>query len=200
MASFGKFFVKSFLAESIEVLSRTADTPEFGAGIETAAQLVIDSLRQNGKVLLCGNGGSAADAQHIAGEFVSRFYFDRPGLPAIALTVDSSVLTAIGNDYGYTEVFRRQVQALGQAGDVLFAISTSGSSPNILAAVKEARARSMKVVAMTGGRGQTFAAGADAAIVVSSDSTPLIQQAHIVAAHAVCAAVEAAMFADHAPR
>jgi D-sedoheptulose 7-phosphate isomerase len=159
-----------------------------------AAALVVTALRAGRKLLLCGNGGSAADAQHWAGELVSRFYYDRPGLPAIALTTDTSILTAIGNDYGYDRVFSRQVEALGQQGDVLFAISTSGNSKNVIAAIEAARARGIAVVGFTGESGGAMAGLCDLCIRIPSPSTPRIQEGHEVLGHAICAMVEAAIF------
>jgi len=164
---------------------------------ETTAQavaLVVTALQAGRKLLLCGNGGSAADAQHWAGELVSRFYYDRPGLPAIALTTDTSILTAIGNDYGYDRVFSRQVEALGQQGDVLFAISTSGNSKNVIAAIDAARARGIAVVGFTGASGGAMAGLCDLCIRIPSPSTPRIQEGHEVLGHAICAMVEAAIF------
>ncbi|HVG51576.1 MAG TPA: SIS domain-containing protein, partial [Xanthobacteraceae bacterium] len=141
-----------------------------------------------------GNGGSAADAQHIAGELLSRLYFDRSPLPAVALTTDSSVLTAIGNDYGYEDVFARQVSGLGRGGDVFVAISTSGRSPNILKAVEAAKANRMHTIAFTGNTEAPLAGMCSLALRAPTGSTPLIQQIHISAAHAICELVESAMF------
>ena len=163
-----------------------------------AAEAVTAALRRGGKLMLCGNGGSAADAQHWAGELVSRFHYDRPGLPALALTVDSSILTAVGNDYGYARVFARQVEALGRAGDVLFALSTSGNSPNVLEALAAARARDILCVGFTGARGGKMAALCDLCLRVPSESTPRIQEGHAVLGHAICAMVEAAIFPPEA--
>jgi D-sedoheptulose 7-phosphate isomerase len=163
-------------------------------GTAQAAARVVDSLRAGGKLMVCGNGGSAADAQHWAGELVSRFHYDRPGLPAIALTTDTSILTAIGNDYGYERLFARQVEALGRPGDVLFAISTSGRSPNILAALKAAKERQIVTVGFTGASGGTMRELCDICLRIPSDSTPRIQEGHEVLGHAICAMVEAAIF------
>jgi D-sedoheptulose 7-phosphate isomerase len=161
-----------------------------------AAAACVAALRAGHKILICGNGGSAADAQHWAGELVSRFHYDRPGLPAIALTTDSSILTAIGNDYGYERVFARQVEALGQAGDVLLGLTTSGRSPNILAAMRAARERGMVTIGFTGqGPGAAdLAAVSDIVIGIPSTSTPSIQEGHEVLGHAICAMIEAEMF------
>jgi D-sedoheptulose 7-phosphate isomerase len=151
-------------------------------------------LRAGGKVLFAGNGGSAADAQHIAGEFVSRLNYDRDPVAGIALTTDSSVLTAIGNDYGYEQVFARQVRGLGRAGDILVAISTSGRSPNILAAVSAAKAIGIRTVGFTGSGNGKLAECCDIALRAPSTATPLIQQIHIMAAHAICELVETTLF------
>lgn len=161
--------------------------------IAQAAQLCVAALRDGGKILFCGNGGSAADAQHWAGELVSRFYYDRPGLPAIALTTDSSILTAIGNDYGYDYTFARQVEALGREGDVLVAISTSGNSPNVLRAADAAKTRGIQVIAFTGRGGGKLAPQADLCFRMPSDETPRIQEGHEFVGHLLCALIESEM-------
>ncbi|HEV7264861.1 MAG TPA: D-sedoheptulose 7-phosphate isomerase [Falsiroseomonas sp.] len=186
--------VAGALRASARLLETMAADAALCATVEGIAALLADRLRQGRKLLLCGNGGSAADAQHWAGELVSRFHHDRPGLPAIALTTDSSILTAIGNDYGYHRVFARQVEALGAAGDVLFAISTSGNSPNVIAALEAARARGIATVGFTGRGGGAMAALCEHCVRVPSDSTPSIQEGHEVIGHAICAMVEAAIF------
>jgi D-sedoheptulose 7-phosphate isomerase len=162
--------------------------------VESVARLAIDTLKRGNKILLAGNGGSAAEAQHIAGEFVSRFNYDRPGLCAFALTVDTSVLTAIGNDYGYVNVFARQVQATGRAGDLLWVYSTSGKSPNILLAMREAKALGLRSVGFTGVHGWAEPGLADITINVPSPHTPRIQEGHAMLGHIVCSLVEAAIF------
>jgi D-sedoheptulose 7-phosphate isomerase len=166
--------------------------------VVAAAEACIHTLKNGGKLLLAGNGGSAADAQHIAGEFVSRFLFDRPGLPAIALTTDTSILTAIGNDYGYERLFARQIQALGRAGDVLIAYSTSGSSPNILAALDEARLSGLITIGFTGNRQSPMRDRCDILLDVPSSETPKIQEGHLVIGHILCGLVEQAMFGKDA--
>lgn len=158
--------------------------------IAGAAQMVIDCYKAGGKVLLIGNGGSAADAQHIAAELVGRFKSERAALPAIALTTNTSVLTALANDYGYESVFSRQLEAFAADRDVLIAFSTSGSSANILRAVEAARSRGVPVIALTGIKGVKLAKMADLAIVVPSDNTPRIQEAHITIGHILCQLVE----------
>jgi D-sedoheptulose 7-phosphate isomerase len=147
-------------------------------------------LRAGGKILLCGNGGSASDSQHIAAELVGRFVADRTPLPAIALSTDTSALTAIANDYGYREVFARQVQALGRAGDCLIGISTSGNSDNVLAAVRTAKALGIRTIGLTGRGGGALAQECEIALVVPSDVTARIQEAHIFIGHILCEQIE----------
>lgn len=162
--------------------------------IVNAAEIIIDACRKGKKVLLIGNGGSAADAQHIAAEFVGRFKLERIGLPAIALTTDTSILTALANDYGYDVVFSRQLEALANEGDVLIAITTSGTSPNILKAVEVARSKNVKVIGLTGGGGGKLKDAADLAIIVPTNNTPRIQEAHITVGHIICNLVERELF------
>lgn len=161
------------------------------ASVVECARIVVDSLRAGGKVLLFGNGGSAADAQHISAELVGRFTVDRAPLAAVALTVDTSAITAIANDYGFEHVFDRQLRALGKPGDVAFAITTSGKSESILRAVRSAKAMGMKVVGLTGGAGREFAATCDAAVIVPTRETARIQELHITVGHLICAIAEA---------
>lgn len=192
----GAAAIKADIAAARATLERMEADAALHAAAAEAAQLVLRALRRGGKLLLCGNGGSAADAQHWAAELVSRFHFDRPGLAAIALTVDSSALTGIGNDYGYERVFSRQVEALGRAGDVLFGLSTSGRSPNVLRAMEAARGLGMATVGFTGaGPGAAgLAAVSDVLVQVPSTATPAIQEGHEVLGHAICAMVEREMF------
>jgi D-sedoheptulose 7-phosphate isomerase len=164
------------------------------ATLESAAMACVESLKNDCKLLLAGNGGSAADAQHIAGEFVSRFAFDRPGLPAIALTTDSSILTSIGNDYGFDRLFSRQVQTLGRKGDVFIGYSTSGKSINILSAFKQAKAQGMLSIGLTGNRGGPMADVCDYLLAIPSGDTPKIQEGHLVLGHILCGLVENALF------
>ena len=159
-----------------------------------SAETIVATLRNGGKVLLAGNGGSAADAQHIAGEFVSRFHYDRPGLAAIALTTDTSILTAIGNDYGYERLFSRQVQALGREGDVFVDISTSGNSANVIAAFEEAQKMKLTTIGFTGAKGGKMLDLCDITLRMPSTETPKIQEGHIAIGHIICGLVEAAMF------
>lgn len=164
-----------------------------------AAETIAACLAAGGKVLLFGNGGSAADAQHIAAEFVNRFRADRPPLAALALTTDASVMTSIANDARFEEVFVRQVRALGRPGDVAWAFSTSGASPNVLAAIAAARATGLFTIALTG-RGGPLAPAADLALRVDSADTPRIQEAHGLIGHLICALVEERLFADSPPQ
>ena len=185
--------VRSYLAESAEVKRLTADA--CAEAIAMAAGVIEDAFRAGGKLLICGNGGSAADCQHMAAEFVSRLTkdFERPGLPAIALTTDTSFLTAYANDCGFDGVFARQVQALGRAGDVLLGISTSGNSPNVIQAVELARDLGLRTVSLTGAGGR-LAKLADVAIAVPSEDTQHIQEAHLAVEHLLCMLVERALF------
>ena len=182
------------ISEAQRVMLAMQTDESLFAALEGAAEACIKCLRQGGKLLLAGNGGSAADAQHIAGEFVSRFAFDRPGLAAIALTTDTSILTAIGNDYGYEKLFARQVQALGNAGDVFICYSTSGKSPNILRALEEGRAKRLVCVGLSGNRGGPMRDLCDHLLEVPSADTPKIQEGHLVLGHILCGLVESAMF------
>lgn len=182
------------MAETQAVMAAMAADAKLVQTLETVADACVKSLGQRGKLLFMGNGGSAADSQHLAGEMVSRFAYDRPGLAAIALTVDTSVLTAIGNDYGYELLFSRQVEALGQPGDVLFGFSTSGKSPNILKALRTARAMGLVTVGMTGNRGEAITQLVDHCVEIPSACTPNIQEGHIVVGHIICGLIEASIF------
>lgn len=162
--------------------------------INRVVALCTQALSRKNKLLFAGNGGSAADAQHWAGELVSRFHFDRPGLPAIALTTDTSIITACGNDYGYDYVFARQVEALAQEGDVLFVISTSGNSKNILRAVQAAQERNVAVVGFTGRGGGVLADECTECFRVPSNETPKIQEGHEFLGHLICGLIEQEMF------
>jgi D-sedoheptulose 7-phosphate isomerase len=160
------------------------------------SSICINTFKKDGKILIAGNGGSAADAQHFAGELVSRFYFDRPALSAIALTTDSSILTAIGNDYGYEDVFARQIQAHGRSGDVFIAISTSGNSANILKAIQTAKAIGLVVIGLTGRSGGKMKDMCDVCLCAPSDSTPRIQECHLFFEHTLCACIEESLFGE----
>jgi len=184
--------VQDRLAESSRLI---ADLAERHADfvVESAA-LVESCLRDGGRFFTCGNGGSAADAQHIACELSGKFYLDRPGLAAVALTVNTSALTAIGNDFDYAEVFSRQLEGLARPGDVLLAITTSGGSRNVVRAVEKARDIGLRVIGLTGAKGAAFAASCDLCLVVPSEDTPRIQECHIAAGHLICQLVEASLF------
>jgi len=186
--------VARHFGRSARVLQSAADDHALHETIEKIAAAVEQALRGGHKFLLAGNGGSAADAQHIAAEFVSRFKFNRDPLPAIALTTDTSILTAIGNDYGYEQVFSRQLRGLGRRGDVFLALSTSGRSPNILAALRTARDMGIATVGFTGSHENPMRTLCDFCLDAPTDETALIQQIHIVAAHAICGLVEARLF------
>lgn len=186
--------IESYLAASRDVIDHALGDEAFLASLEACVDSIATALEAGCKLLTCGNGGSAGDAQHIAGEFISRLNYDRPPTAAIALTVDTSVLTAVGNDYGYEKVFERQVLGLGRPGDVLLAISTSGRSPSILRAMEAAREKGMVVIAFTGKTGGSMPSLSDVTVHAPSDSTPLIQQIHITAAHIVCGLVEERLF------
>jgi len=187
--------VREAIAASAEVKRRFAD--EAAADIARAVQMVADRLDRGGKVLLCGNGGSAAEAQHIAAELVGRFKLERPALPAIALTTNSSILTAIANDYTFDDVFARQVGGLGSAGDVLFAYSTSGNSKNVLRAIQAAKIVGMKTIGFTGASGGAMANACDVCIKAPSEDTPTVQECHTAAGHAICRLVEEILCGGH---
>jgi len=164
--------------------------------IAKIAETIIIAYKHENKVLLCGNGGSASDAQHIEGELVGRFKKERRALPAIALTANTSTITAIGNDYGYNDIFRRGVEAHGKSGDVLIAISTSGNSPNVILAAEQAKNQGITVVALLGGTGGKLKELADIALVAPSDDTPRIQECHILVGHILCDLIEKGVFGE----
>lgn len=168
---------------------------DLGPVIVQAAAAIVHCLREGGKLLFFGNGGSAADAQHLAAEFVGRFVLERPGLPAIALTTDSSILTAIGNDYGFDRVFSRQLEALAQPGDIAIGISTSGGSPNVLAAIHEARRRNLKTIGFSGKDGGELARIVDFSLLVPCRTTARVQECHITIGHILCELMEQELFA-----
>lgn len=169
---------------------------ESASTISRAAELVHSAIRSGNKILACGNGGSAAEAQHFIAELVGRFLIEREPLAGIALTVDTSILTAIGNDYGYDEVFARQVRALGTTGDVLLAISTSGRSPNVLTALKQARERGLTTIALVGAESNADLDACDLVITIPDSSTPRVQEMHLVILHLICELVDNARAAD----
>lgn len=187
-------YIRGQIDETRRILETMLADEVLTATLGAAADVCVAAMKAGGKVLLAGNGGSAADAQHIAGEFVSRFAFDRPGLPAVALTVDTSIMTAIGNDYGFERLFSRQIEALGRKGDVLIAYSTSGKSPNILKGLEAAKARGLTTIGMTGNRKGPMNALCDIVLETPSSDTPKIQEGHLVMGHIICGLVENAMF------
>lgn len=196
MANLPPGFAAQHLRDSIRVKEAMLSDPALIAQVEEVAGLIIETYRNGGKVLIAGNGGSAADAQHIAAELVSRFGFHRPALPAMALTTDTSILTAISNDYGYDSLFSRQLEAHARPGDVFIAISTSGNSPNILRALAAAAELDIAAVGLTGADGGKMAAMCRYCIKIPSTDTPRIQEGHITIGHILCAATETGMFRD----
>lgn len=185
-----QFLIKEEFSKHIETSEATLKklSPE----IERAADHCINSLKNNGKLLICGNGGSAADAQHIAAELVSRYKTERKGLGAIALTTDSSILTAIGNDYGFERIFSRQIEALANPGDIVIGISTGGTSNNVVRALKEAKKKKCTTIGFSGRTGGHFNEICDINLVVPADDTPRIQEMHIFIGHTICHIVEMA--------
>jgi D-sedoheptulose 7-phosphate isomerase len=186
--------VLDYLGRSRDVIQAAIDDPAFADTIRDIVEVTATALDKGHKLLLAGNGGSAADAQHLAGEMLSRLYYDRAPAAAIALTTDTSVLTAIGNDYGYERLFERQILGLGCAGDVFVAISTSGRSANILRAIDAAKTKKIITVGLTGRTGGEMSSRCDICLHAPSDSTPLIQQIHITAGHIICGLVEERLF------
>ena len=187
--------ISAHFQDSISTKQRAAT--ELVPSIHRAGEIMVRCLLENGKILCCGNGGSAGDAQHFSAELLNRFERERPGLPALALTTDSSTITAIANDYSYEEIFSKQISALGQAGDVLLAISTSGNSANVIQAIKAGQDREMLVVALTGKDGGDVArslSNKDVEIRVSSDSTARIQEVHLVVIHCLCDFIDTQLF------
>ena len=185
---------REHLTESIAVKQAFLDAPDQMALLAAVAKRCVDTYRNGNKILIAGNGGSAADAQHFAGELVSRFYFDRPPLSAIALTTDTSIMTAIGNDYGYEDIFARQIYANGRPGDLFIGISTSGNSPNIIRAIEAAREVGMAVVGLGGAAGGKMREVCDHCLCVPSNSTPRIQECHLVIEHIISWYIEDMLF------
>ncbi|MFV0471060.1 MAG: D-sedoheptulose 7-phosphate isomerase [Paludibacteraceae bacterium] len=186
--------IEDRIKSSIDVKEKMLVDKTLLSKIEEVSSILIDAFRDGRKVLFCGNGGSAADAQHLAAELSGRFYFDRAPLPAEALHVNTSYLTAVANDYGYDKVFSRMIQGSGFEGDVLIGLSTSGNSDNILKAFEEAKKNKMKTVALTGNTGGKMKDIVNILLNVPSDDTPRIQEAHILLGHIICEIVEAKMF------
>jgi D-sedoheptulose 7-phosphate isomerase len=188
--------VSESIEESIAVKKRLLSDRDAVKGIARVSEILVDALDQGNKLILFGNGGSAADAQHIAAEFVGRFAFDRPALPALALSVNASCVTAIGNDYGFDQIFSRQVEALAHAGDVAIGISTSGNSMNVLNALVKARQKKLHTVALTGSTGGELKKTVDYCICAPSNETPRIQECHILIGHVISELVEQTLFRD----
>jgi D-sedoheptulose 7-phosphate isomerase len=186
--------IEKALRESIKV--KEEFIKENGRNLILFAEKISQAFTADRKLMICGNGGSAADAQHIAAEFVNRFVLERPPLPAIALTTDSSVITSIGNDYSFEDIFSKQIKAIGLEGDVLLAITTSGNSGNVISSVKAARGLGIYTVAFTGGDGGRVRSLADMALVVKSNTTARIQEAHSLAGHVICQLVDYLLFQD----
>jgi D-sedoheptulose 7-phosphate isomerase len=186
--------VVELIEASIATKQSLLSSPDVLVTVGTVSQILVNALKQGNKLLLFGNGGSAADAQHIAAELVGRFAFDRPALPALALSVNSSCVTAIGNDYGFDQVFSRQLEALARPGDVAIGISTSGNSANVLCAMSTAKKIGMKTIALTGRSGGNLNKAVDHCICVPSDKTPRIQECHILIGHIISELVEREIF------
>lgn len=187
-------FIENYIQASIETKQKILNDKNIIETINQAANAIINAYKNGKKVLTAGNGGSAGDAQHIAGELVSKFFFDRPGLSAFSLATDTSILTAIGNDYGYEKSFSRQIQANANEGDVFIAISTSGNSENIVNALVEAKKKNVTTIGLVGEKTCEMDDLCDYIIKVPSDSTPTIQESHIMIGHIICALVEEAIF------
>ena len=190
--------IAAHLEQSLAALERANSDAPMLAAARTIATAIIAALRAGNKVLIVGNGGSAGDAQHIAAEIVGRYKQDRPGYAAIALTTDTSALTAIANDYGFEQIFARQVEGLGARGDVLLALSTSGRSPNIVAALKKARERGLVTVGFTGAAGAAMGTDCDHLLIAPSDDTPVVQQIHLAVGHGICDEIEQSMMREAA--
>jgi len=186
--------IRREIEDSIECKRRVSE--QLPEQIETAARWIVEALKSDRQLLLFGNGGSAADAQHIAGELVGRFFLERKAAAAIALSTDTSVLTAVANDYGFEQVFARQIEALGRPGDVALAISTSGNSPNILAGIRRAKSRQIRVIGLLGRDGGAAARQADLALIVPGETSPRIQESHILIGHILCRLVEELLFGE----
>lgn len=187
-------YILQQIRESIRTKESILSDPAIIAAIEEAASLITEAYRRGYKTLVAGNGGSAADAQHFAAELVNKFSYDRPGIPSIALTTDSSILTSIGNDYGFDHLFARQIQALGISGDVFICISTSGNSANILQAIAACKEKGIHTIGLTGAKGGKMREQCDLCICIPSSETPRIQEAHILILHILCSIVEENLF------
>jgi D-sedoheptulose 7-phosphate isomerase len=191
--------IAAHMARSLAALERATQDSKLNAAARDIAVAIVAALRAGNKLLIIGNGGSAADAQHIAAEIIGRYKKDRPAYAAMALTTDTSALTAIANDYGFEQVFARQVAGLGKPGDVLLALSTSGRSANILAALRTARERGLVTVGFTGSEGEGLRALCDHLLVAPTDDTPIVQQIHLAIGHGICDEIEQALMREGAP-
>lgn len=191
-----KNYLKKEISASIETKQKILSDEALLDAIGKTAMLCVQAYKNGKKTLLAGNGGSAADAQHIAAELVGRYGFDRPSIPSLALTTDTSNLTAIGNDYGYDKVFSRQLEGMGNEGDIFFGISTSGNSQNVINAFESAKAKEITTVALVGKDGGKMAQMADIAIIAPSNATPRIQESHILIGHIICDIIEKELFGD----
>lgn len=191
-----KKYIKDQIKKSYETKQDIYENEDLLNKIEEVSKLCVEIYKNSKKTILAGNGGSAADAQHIAAELVGRYGFDRPSIPSLALTTDTSCLTAIGNDYGYDKVFSRQLEGMGQNGDIFIGISTSGNSKNIINAFEVAKQKGIKTVALVGRNGGEMAKMADIALIVPSESTPRIQESHILIGHIICDIIEKEIFGD----
>lgn len=185
-----KEFITNYIEDSVSAKQDLRANSEMLSVIENSAKAIVDTYKNGGKVLTAGNGGSAADAQHIAAELVSKFMYDRKALNAVALTTNSSILTSVGNDYSHEHVFARQIQAYGNPGDIFIAISTSGNSKNILLAISEAKKQGLKIIGLTGQKECLMDGLCDYQIKIPSQKTPVIQEVHIMVGHIICALVE----------
>lgn len=187
-------FIRKQIEESLKVKKLLLDDEKIQKSIKKSAELCCEALRNDRKIIFAGNGGSAADAQHLAGELVNRFGFDRPGLAAIAITTDTSVLTSISNDYGFNKLFARQIEAIGKKGDILISLSTSGNSVNILEGIKKAKKAHIITIGLTGKSGGKMNSLCDLVLKVPSEDTPRIQEAHIMIGHIICSMIENSLF------
>ncbi len=186
--------IKRQIEESIKVKKLVLNDEKILESIKEASKLCCEALQKGNKIIFAGNGGSAADAQHLAGELVNRFGFERPGIAAIAITTDTSILTSISNDYGFKRLFARQIEAIGKKGDILFSFSTSGNSDNIIEGIKEARKKGIINIGFTGKSGGKMKTMCDLCLTIPSDETPRIQESHILIGHIICSSIENSMF------
>jgi D-sedoheptulose 7-phosphate isomerase len=188
--------IRKQIEESINVKKLILDDKVILKSIKEVATICSRSLKKGNKIIFAGNGGSAADAQHLAGEMVNRFGFERPGLSAIAITTDTSIITSISNDYGFEKLFSRQIEAIGKKGDILISLSTSGNSANIIEGIKEAKRAGLTTIGLTGKSGGKMSHLCDLCLMIPSDETPRIQEAHILIGHIICSSVEISLFGN----